>query len=1651
MTFPLIAQQPTLDMTIGAEEASPTLFSLSRNDDSVNLLLQGSWEAGLSAQGGLALTDLGLQAAATNNPLLFTQKADLTLSLRIKERWFIEASFLDNYDLNTYRAGYQGKEYDRLQYIGVGNTGLDFPNFPYLDMGGSSPSSFGIYGKWQFDVPKEEIPYAPPGGDRLADSPTGGEKEAAFNATQTGRLILHGLVRYDGAKWEEKHYIGSREVTTTALELSDMLRGYSFVLPDEDLDSVPVLYIEDPFGDQRDELGGRWRLAKADEYAASPRYGIVEIRSATALAVGKRLAVAYSKEGSPEPWAASLGIYGDTNTSGSGFLGAVQDAFTSSSAAKIALRDYPQPGQKDPATVKTDANVPATVHINGTKSLVIWERGTFSPFERLSRYRIQSGPSSTVQLFRTADGQESPNFAMERFSDVLVSGEAPLPDSLVTGAPSVLYELVQTNTAYNLRDPTSRWPLVQEHPELYLPASGASSMDLHITVTTYGNPGTFSIGTDVLPGSVQVFRRGLPDPLALYNPENGEVMLSSPPAEHEQIRIVYLKRSEERRFGSLSAGFGANYISGGPFTADLALGLRWNVSPDSFSEGNTTSPGTVGLSGKLSWDWGKLQIQTTGGLFYRQDDTTGLYRILGMEGSQYSEPFPNAGFYQSPVPTSLNDVITPSPSCSTENQAPLVYRSYTSTDFLGISTLHTIDWTGAQIIQDKTGPYLVHDSTLDTSVLVGEATYTDEAFWAGFQVPIDQAARILAGARHITVPFRFYDAPASLGAITLTVYLQIGALDGISSGADQSPAGVTGWENSNLVLTAPLFDSSPSPDASLPTQWQTATLTLNDADRRALAEGRSLRLVVVTSGTNYQLRTRLVLGPPVVSGTSVRPILVQGGQVLLAATENTPQVDAVETADLSLRDRFNNIIDRLHPSGSPQRVLEISFSSLSPNTGAGADTRIGLPALSNYRTLSFFVRGPVAAMLDQQTNLQNGTLTVLIARGISTVATPILRAEIPASAFTPGQWSKVDIIYNSGSPHILVDGTKISGGTLRFDPFQGDLQDTRVDDRSYLYLAVFLSPPNSGTLLPDGSVALDEILLSDPIATFQGRSGIFVQWAQQKPLISWRTVPILADLKLTSATEGLYQSPVETPYPTAFGNIQHQSSVAFTMLGILTELRGGFTKERTRIFWNAGHRLTLPLALAEIGEDFTINENSFLHQSRAVVDTSKSFKVDTKGSAAVSAQVSRNGLAMEQLWKYTLEGRHKVFFIGSSGELAYTTGTQNLFSNWSDTYFHTWLDSWNMLAPDLGEWARNRSWSVQAKTALEPQALGIIAETSLSSRSVQQLLYTEQGLNYSLSLPFSFSLIKGSLKSQRETRQNNGLYGKNLEAEIAEYGTFIITNKELILLAPGYALFTSELHNLLEQSSQAQEVGLNKLSFTESYSLSLQAPPPDGPWALLFPAQAQTKLWRTAEHNLASYTDKLSWETNLSSSALNLFGAYGQTPLFTFYKDDEFSQQFGLAFSWIDEGLAEWKTSLQQRSLFYGFSTAKLELSHTLTINQTGWSDAVEIAWTHPAQNSLVGALFRTVTSNRAMQVGVPGLIDIASQPFELFQKESLEAKLDVNKVKKIDVSLNHESILRIKNRLSLTAFGKVVYSQRLDQNSFTLIGSTGTAIRIQF
>jgi hypothetical protein len=1593
-----------------AQEAPPELLSFDLGDSDVSLFLKGSWKGTLAANWGLSQGETGWHAASTDSPLLFTQEADLTLSLWLRERWFVEAGFLDDYDLNTYRAGYQGREGEVVQYLGVGNTGLDYPLFPYLDLGGDSAYSFGVYGRFGI-----------------------------------GSWTLHSMFRHDSAARVERVFVGNRERTYSQVSPSGMLRGRSFVLPGENIGAATV-YFEDKDGGLRDASGRGWRKALPGEYGISARYGLLELAGEPGGAVAVYYAGGYA-----------LGSY----SAGTGFLGEVQDYFDMDRSA-VQLWTYPQPGG--------GSGQPGRVSINGLEALVVYEKGAFSPFERQSRYAAPTGSSAQAIVAAASTGERIDGFEVLPLADTTAYPPLlPIPETQRS-----VYELVKLGGSSDPRDPDSRWPLLNSsqgsYPGLYLPGSGVFNQDLCLRFAQYGPPGAYDIGTDVVPGSVQVFRGGLSDPNFAFSPSSGTVQLRDPVEASETITIAYLKRSEETRLGSLAAGIGAVYQNGGPFSSALGLGLRWNVAGESFSEAGASSPGTVGFGGRAEWDYGRLKAGTTLGLGFEQSDTTGLYRIAGMEGgSELALSLsPWSGFISLPPA---------SPPLPLAERSDLVCRSYRNTDILGSSTLMSIDWSGSSIVPGKNSPYPVRDSVY-SEVFVAEPEDLDGGVktWTGFQVPLGSDGELLERARQIMVPFRFHGALPQKG--DLKIIVQFGSLSGEDG---------TGAENPDLMVEKILLDFSDPPSAD----WTRKGLYFNDADRRKLQAAAYMRILIISGGAPFS--GRVLVARPVFYGSSWRPVTISDGGIETAADLNSGgaadgSVSLRETTDTSLGSPYRDLIDRLHPQSERQQVLEVQWNEMPrSDIAVGADGRAAAMPLEKYRTLSFFVKGPKASAFgDQaaadQADLDKATLRFIIARGpgsLDLASQTALDLRIPAAALSPGEWSRVEARYGGPERRVSVNGWEGSGDQ-HIQHHAGALfpsSDGQADQSSYM--AAFLLPED-GSTLRGGSFSIDEIILEDPVSFYRANAGGSLEWTAPGTLVAIRDTPVLEDIGFRTALEtGLRGDPfIPEESPAGFAGLESRSGLSATLLGARVEgnLRLALSRDELyresrsswsdRSSWSGSHSVSRgfgPLSFRESFSDSPL-DRAMLH--------SFGLKLSTQVFSSLDAKVRLEEEKLERRWDAALGLRQTAALplglsLESSAAWTENAGeTGEALSN----YGEAWAQSWRPMIPDPGHNADRREASALFRSSLGTTPLG--AELSLESRSAALTAtpQTQSETRGALDFPLVLGSCRIRFREERYYQSNIRKAGSSVRDDLSQYGSSLEDSLPLWTAAPFYAFFDPAWGNNIEESlGRSSEADLfNAGYYSDAFSVAVNFPEQYGLPSFFLPREAGAGIKRGLEKRLDTSLDLLSLSGSLGFSSLNIFGALGSAPLFRFYQTDEFRHTLIAGVNIPRNEEPRWRFQDEIVMDFFGFAGAVLSVSNTFTAGISGTAagsgissgispgvlDSLVLAWTAPAQKTLLGLLYDWYCGKAQNAAGWPALSALARMEHERLRKESLELIIDSSQNAgevKLTAIIGHESLIRVFGRLTLSAFGKLNISHDSETEILSFIATIGTSLNVSF
>ena len=1569
---------------IVTDEAPPALASINIFDSDVSLFLSGFWKGSLTAKWGISTGPFGTSVAANDTPFLFTQEADLNLGLWIRERWFVEASFQEDYAINTYRAGYQGKPGEAVQYVGIGNKGLDFPEFPYLDLGGDSASSFGLYGRF--------------GG---------------------GPLLAHTLVRWDDAVREERTFVGGRERTFSYLEVSAAMRGISFVLPDENISSEIMVYFEDGDGSVADDGGRRWREALPSEYAVSSRLGLVELRTSPDV----RVAVAYS------------GGYsmGDYSTHGT-FLGDVQVIFS-----EVDLKGYPQPGG--------EPDKPAIISIGGRPSLVIYEKGTFSPFERQSRYNAPNSTSENVVLIDSSDGERIPGFDVGPLSETSFYSDLPLYVSEETGGLITLerrvYEIVRVDARADPRGPLARWPLSLDmdgkpwNYQVYLVAGESFTPDARLRFTNYGASTEYNIGSDVVPGSVKVLRAGLDDPNFSFDPSSGAVRLQTPATFNETIRISFLKRSSERRNGSFVVGLGAVYSGDEHFGAEGALGLRWNLAADSFSEEGSSSPGTVGFGGKAVWSYQSLAADLRTGFAFVQPDTTGLYRIAGMEGSEQILPLSESASFISEQPSDMPPLVS---GLTAANRAGLVYRAYRNTDALGAVTLMNIDWSGASVVSGKDGPYSARDTLLGGEILAAEFALGGDKNWTGFQSPLGDGSA-LAEARTIEVPFRFYNFSGDTSKLRLVI--EFGDLAAKDRG---------GYENPALAVGVELY---PQPSASSPQSFneqpRLVTINLDEADRRKLGNAKYLRLIVIND-SGAAVSGRVLLAPPIVRGAKFAPLSVSNGEV-----KGNPDdgIYTLETIDESLGARYPDTIKRLHPDGARQRVLDVSWKS--PPSGAGAvggGGRVGRIPFSNYKTLAFFVKPP-AAQGDE-------TFDFLVLRGRSSPgkdSETAIRVSIPVRILnsTGGEnWVRVELRYGGGNG-VYVDGQKIDV-PLYYNPQalrdSGSANDSAYTGGDYTadsaYIMALISKGVSGTIKSDSRFRLDEIILLDGVPEYSLNVGGSFAWRSAKTLISVSGVDILDSPAFETALESGARGDPWDEYAEPFYAVVNRSRAGIRLFGIQLDGNAAYSSGSNRFWWNAGHKISRSVGPVSLHETFFFDPYSDLWNHEAGISLSGPVSSSLHaGSDFGNSQ--KNRVWRASLGMASIPGTPLRFSIGADGNWS---NTETVDSGTYRNYGEVWGISWQNMVPDNGAGADRRRLGGQFETAVNIEPLGFNLSFDARSAADRTANSTESAGTARLGFPFSMGGFSGSFRMDRAYGRFIFYSGLDAGSDLQKFAETFRESPGVYGAVPFYSLFDRELGAKLRESlaGTASSGIFRSASFSDRYQFSLQLPETLGIRSLFTPRSLEAHIDRSLNQRLDTQTDTLGTGGALRFSSINLFGPFGAVPLFRFYENDEYNTSLSAAVAIPNGENVSWRVQAGQLLIFYGFKGASFQFEDIVTILANGWTGTFRVDWVSPAEKSLLGTLYGWAFSKFSNQSTWPALRELALADIERIRQETLELSLDeTGDSGSLTLSVQHKSIVRILGRLNLEVFARLDVSRSKVSETSSFIGTVGTSLNISY
>jgi hypothetical protein len=608
---------------------------------------------------------------------------------------------------------------------------------------------------------------------------------------------------------------------------------------------------------------------------------------------------------------------------------------------------------------------------------------------------------------------------------------------------------------------------------------------------------------------------------------------------------------------------------------------------------------------------------------------------------------------------------------------------------------------------------------------------------------------------------------------------------------------------------------------------------------------------------------------------------------------------------------------------------------------------------------------------------------------------------------------------------------------------------------------VWVEPPRGSGPLPDGTFSIDEIALEEAAPSYRLNAGASVEWRRPGVLLALGNTPILEDLSLGNALEtGLQGDPFSPSAPSGYGMVSRtQGELRLLGTRIKGSLRLSFRSGEAA--WNAGHEISRAFGPFSLGESFSASagDETLTHRLKA--------NLASPLIALAEGNLVYENRRLERTWKASLgvaaaPGRPLGGIL--EGEAKWIeTGRE---ARWFGHYGEAWVKSWEPMLPNLGAQAQKRDMRGQLRLSLTTLPVGL----ELSAQGISGFSRAGPGVRgetrLRLDSPFNFGEFRGLIRGERtfkRTLRDAGRHagrnaGRNALDDGRRYFESLGDSRDLWLSIPFYALFDPALEGTmrrtLENAAAAEitEYGL----FTDAFSLSLHFPGRFDVGSLFIPRSLEASLSRSLEKKLDTSLDLLNLGALLRFSAINLFGAFGVRPLFSFYQSDEFSHAVNTSFAIPKKSRLSWRIQDEMSMIFYGFSGSELALLNTLTVSSlrddAAWLESLRVSWTAPAPNSLLGIFYDWAAGKIREGDAWPALSHLAARDYERLRRETLELRFDASPDSlSSSIVLGHESIIRVLGRLYLSVFEKLSCAQNYRTGLFSFLGTLGLSVSLSF
>ena len=1377
-------------------EAPEALFQTDLGDAEVDLFALGSWTAGWGTSFGLALhPPLPASGDQITYPYpypaferrSFYQLVDLTLSLWLYERYFFETTFLDDFAFNSLLLGYQGREEEVVQYVVAGNSTLSISEYPYLNMGSSAENGPGM--------------------------------AARFETAQTSHELL---LRVESTAPASTLYSGLNSVEQRRIEPAAYDRGRYFVLPDGNIDNLR-LYLEADEGSILESEGDSFRRRRYkridldSETVYSLEAGTVALRQPA----GARLLVYYERNGVP------------VGSSGLGVNALVADD---------PVTGNPTDGYEDFSFDSTVDYYGAPLSryavelSDGNRALLLYAPGSYNPFERLNRYALDGvSPEDQIELLKRGTSETA-----DRFEDLTVTADES-GTSLAVSRPGA-----------GPRDIGNRYPFARPDPQtgelprearLYGPGAKKEpqASSVQIAVQQQSEVEAITVAGGTVPGTVTVLRNGVPLGGVTVDYQTGEVELPGTVLPGDRIELRYRRYTEDQQYGDLLFASGNRIRFSESSVGEVALGGRWNIRTSNYSVRQGENPGSVTLSTALDYEEQSFSAGVDGALQLYQPDTTGYFRIDGMDNRTLSIDLAPERLLPGSVPRpSFLDEEEPGGSeavealsgLTLENRGKLLFKDYSETNALGAELLREYD---ASIPADqeypyeadsRRGPYTASADGIDGRVGVADFELPPESWEA-----VDLRTGAPLDLRNSPeVSFRYSLRPTVDGtppSREIEVWLQIGYLSEDSDGDAVLDSGDSGVQPllpfddaaRNITLYAgqtrvgydrPVTEDSDGngvldrgdprqfvtvPVATEPSElpverWRRVTVNLSPEERSRLGRTTSFRLIILEGG-------EATAGNPAVGRLLFTKAELFGSGYLAESNDPDASVSVREGPDpepggAALRSSYSTVKEIFLEEGGEQRVLELSWMDLGTEEYVRAQRPTEPVYLDEYGTLRFY-----AYLAELAGTMGDAALRLTLSEeppppeagapeGASVTATvPLERA--PGAAIRDG-WSEISVDTETGE--IRVNGTPAGNADIEGSSFS-----------QLRYTAIEVSGAEAGTLY------VDEIHLTDPLVRLDGAAGARISWSRPGTIVEARGVPVLRDFAVSQRVNvRSRQFSGATTVPEAAGTFVSTTSSGITLLGVRLEGDGTLGVHEDETSGELGHRISAPA-----GESPLLLEDTFRRTfNRSVPHLGRSngiiFSTEGVGTHQMRSEAVVQRTRLSQEWRITSETpTPRLLTLDSELSLYQNAGGYEIED---ENYATSWVASY----PLLLRWTDGRQEERRGELALSgrggPESWGILLDPGGSyTRLPNGELRGDAGARITTEWIVPFGLGRTPPAAPSAEAEESELPGEDPEFDISPETPFTPTGRPTGRIAPYYERAYSTRSEDAESGNFGEDLG----------------------------------------------------------------------------------------------------------------------------------------------------------------------------------------------------------------------------------------------------